>query len=191
VEDTEIEIETHGLRLRARGPADWVVARMKEALALVSVSKATPTGGNPKPPAHQTAANPLPAGAANKHSEAFLEKSGISAEMLEQVFHHDGATYRVLSLGASKKATQTINAYLLTGIGALLATGETTFKDDVARDLCKREGCYDKGNHSSTLKAKSKLLQRNEADDSWTLTAPGKAAAATLVQAITKTDEKS
>jgi hypothetical protein len=55
--------------------------------------------------------------------------------------------------GKNKKE-QTINAYILTGIAKLITTGNTNFSDNESRDLCVRSGCYDSGNHATTMKNK-------------------------------------
>ncbi|WFU76281.1 hypothetical protein [Bradyrhizobium sp. CB2312] len=44
---------------------------------------------------------------------------------------------------------QAINAYMPTGIAEFLKTGESKFADKVARETCKKLGCYGETNHAT------------------------------------------
>src|SRR4051812_13860343 len=81
---------------------------------------------------------------------AWIRKSGIEADALEEVFHVDGGKVELIgdAVGKSKRQ-QTVNTYLLTGVAAFLATGTPEFADDVARNYCQHFGCYDSPNHSN------------------------------------------
>ena len=91
----------------------------------------------------------LPAGA-----KQWMRKNSISLDALEHYFHFDAGTVNPIELPGNAKAKRekTINSYLMQGIAGLLANGEASFTDDVARSLCQHFGCYDAPNHGKYLK---------------------------------------
>jgi hypothetical protein len=114
-----------------------------------------------KPPARDTGE-----GAAAEASEAedegtyskgvrqWMKKYDVTGDQMDRVFlfKEDGSfDIHDVPSGSSKKE-QTLNTYILTGLGAFLSTGERKFDDATARNWCKRVGCYDEANHSSTVK---------------------------------------
>lgn len=76
------------------------------------------------------------------------------------------------------------NVYVLCGISRLLATGDASFDDEAARELCKQFGCYDKNNHSAYMKKVGNLLSGSK-KTGWRLTAPGLKRGADLVKQLT------
>src|SRR5262245_33425634 len=90
----------------------------------------------------------------------------------------DGAEVICHVPGKNKKE-KTINAYVLTGAASLLSSGEPTFTDKSAREVCSDAGCYDANNHAHNLDGKGNLFSGSK-KTGWTLTAPGLTHAATL-----------
>ncbi|MFN3623982.1 MAG: hypothetical protein ACK4TP_07960 [Hyphomicrobium sp.] len=87
-----------------------------------------------------------------KAVEGWMKKEGVTPDELDQViqFHPDG-TFAIHSVPGKTKKEQTLNAYVLTGVCTFLTTGERTFQDAVARQICADIGCLDKSNHAATL----------------------------------------
>lgn len=113
----------------------------------------------------------------------WLKKAGVTQDQLEQHLHFDGGTAKVISLpgGASKRIDQVIHTYLMHGFAAFLATGEASFTDKEARDLCEHFGCYDATNHAKYVKEFGNKITGSKSSG-WKLTAPGLTAAAELLK---------
>jgi hypothetical protein len=118
-------------------------------------------------------------------ARAWMKQNSISEAELQQVFHmsDEGAEVIAAHIPGKNKKGQTYNAYVLTGIGQLLATGTPSFQDKLARGLCERSGCYDNANHSVHLKNKGNEFTGTK-DKGWTLTAPGLKRAADLIKEL-------
>jgi hypothetical protein len=116
-------------------------------------------------------------------AKGWMRTYGVTREQLGHVFHLDGGVSEVLPSEAPGKngKEKTINAYVLTGISALLQTGETRFDDKTAREICKAMGCFNEGNHAYYLKGRGNLLGGTK-DAGWTLTGPGLKLGAELVR---------
>lgn len=114
----------------------------------------------------------------------WLARVKITREQLEQHIHFDSGAVRVISLpgGATKRIDQVFHTYLMQGLAAFLATGEASFTDKDARDLCEHFGCYDATNHAKYLKEFGNKITGTKSSG-WKLTAPGLAAASELVRA--------
>jgi hypothetical protein len=76
---------------------------------------------------------------------------------------------------------QTINTYVLTGIGKLLETGVPKFDDKAARDNCKSLGCFNTANHVVYMKKKGNVLSGSKTKG-WTVTGPGLKVGAELIK---------
>ena len=135
----------------------------------------TPLGSNPANLGDRSGISP--------QALPWLTKNNLSKEELEQWFHFDQGTVTPLELagGASNRSQQTINTYLIQGLAAFLATGEASFGDREARDLCERFGCYDKTNHAKFF-AKFGNKITGSKSSGWKLTTPGLSAAGTLIK---------
>jgi hypothetical protein len=118
-------------------------------------------------------------------ARSWLRKYGVTEDQIEQVFQLDGETAEVIADDVPAKTfkEKTIQAYLLTGIGNFLKTGEVTFDDGAARAVCKHIGCLNEANHARYLDAKGNLFAGTK-KSGWKLTAPGLRKGAELVQAI-------
>lgn len=120
-------------------------------------------------------------------ARTWMKQYGLSGDELEQVFNVvDGVAEVIAShMPGKNKKEQTLNAYVLTGIAQLIATGNANFSDNDARDLCVRSGCYDSGNHATTMKNKGNEFSGTK-DKGWTLTAPGLKRAAEIIKELSK-----
>jgi hypothetical protein len=119
-------------------------------------------------------------------ARAWMKQYAISLENIEQVFHVTEGNAEVIAAaipGKNKKA-QTFNAYILSGLANLLATGEPVFDDKSARSLCEGSGCYDSANHAVNIKNRGNEFTGSK-EKGWTLTSPGLKRAADLVKELT------
>jgi len=101
----------------------------------------------------------------------WMKRYGVTAEQLAHVFHRDGDDVKIIATipGATKRE-QVINAYVLSGVAKLLASGESRFDDKSARALCESGGFFDGSNHMKYMKSS---LFTGSRDKGWVLTAPG------------------
>jgi hypothetical protein len=113
----------------------------------------------------------------------WMTKYAVTQEHLNNVFHVQNGSAEVIAHkapGSSMKA-MTINAYVLTGLSQLLATGEAKFDDKSARAVCRSMGCFDTNNHPKYMKEKGNVIGGSKGSG-WTLTGPGLARGADLVK---------
>jgi hypothetical protein len=82
----------------------------------------------------------------------WMKEYDISSEQLDRAFHFHDGTFDIHDVPGKYKKEQTLNAYILTGLGKYLSTGERTFDDGMARQFCENIGCYDQANHASHLR---------------------------------------
>lgn len=88
------------------------------------------------------------------HITKWMKQNDVSAEQLDQVFHfNQDGTFDLLHTPGKSKKEQTVNAYVLTGLGKYLAANDRSFDDATARGFCETIGCLDAGNHAKHLKA--------------------------------------
>ncbi len=117
----------------------------------------------------------LPAKARN-----WMKQHGLTSEQINQVFHfgEEGGIEIIASIPGATKREQVRNAYVLCGIGRLMASGETKFDDKAARRICELGGFFDGTNHMKYMKGSEFAGSR---DKGWVLTAPGLKLGASLV----------
>lgn len=115
----------------------------------------------------------------------WMKQHGVSQVQLASVFDisEGSATVIAAQLSGKNNSEKTIKVYVLMGLAALLASGEPTFTDKAARDLCEELGVYDRTNHSKYLKEKNSYLLGDK-DKGWKLTQPGLKYAAALVKEL-------
>ncbi len=120
-------------------------------------------------------------------ARTWMKQNGVTPAELQQIFHLENGSAEVIAgeIPGKNKKEKTYNAYILAGLSKLLSVGNPTFEDKTARDLCDSFGCYDKANHSVTMKDKGNFLSGNKEKD-WTVTAPGLIRGAALVKEMTK-----
>jgi hypothetical protein len=118
-------------------------------------------------------------------AKSWMKKYVVTAEQLGHVFQVENGVAEVVAHEAPGTNTKqkTINAYVLTGIGQLLATGEAKFDDKAGRASCKAMGCLNEGNHATYMKDKGNVMGGSK-DGGWTLTGPGLKSGADLVKGL-------
>jgi hypothetical protein len=138
----------------------------------------------------QTTANtdPLPEGV-HTSGVAWIKRNDLSAQEIEQLFHIDDSGINLLSAVGEGKRQQTINTYLLTGVGALLKSGKAEFVDETARRNCETLGCYDVNNHGKTLEKFGNTVTGSK-KAGWKLTVPGLTSAAALLKSSSGKERK-
>lgn len=119
----------------------------------------------------------------SSQARAWLARNNITKNELENWFHFDQGRVTPIALpaNASTRTEQAINTYLLQGFAAFLASGDTAFVDQEARDLCEHFGCYDKTNHAKVFKSFGNKITGSKSAG-WKLTSPGINAAGVLIK---------
>ncbi|UPJ48689.1 hypothetical protein IVB30_37645 [Bradyrhizobium sp. 200] len=83
----------------------------------------------------------------------WMKQNDVSAEELDRVFHFNGdGTFDLLHAPGKTKKEQTVNTYILTGLGKYLAANDRSFDDATARSFCETIGCFDATNHATYLR---------------------------------------
>jgi hypothetical protein len=122
----------------------------------------------------------------SSRASVWADKSGLTREQLDQVFSIEKEAVDVIAsdLPGKGKRTKTTQAYILCGVRTFLLSGELSFTDKDARDLCSKVGCYDSPNHALYIKGFGNLLTGSK-DTGWKLTNPGLSEAAKIIKALT------
>jgi hypothetical protein len=117
-------------------------------------------------------------------ASVWLAKAKITKDQLEQHLHFDNGQVKVISLpgNATKRIDQVRHTYLMQGLASFLTTGDASFSDKDARELCEHFGCYDHTNHAKYIKEFGNRITGSKSAG-WKLTAPGLTAAADLIRA--------
>jgi hypothetical protein len=83
----------------------------------------------------------------------WMKQNDVSPEELDRVFHfNQDGTFDLLHAPGKSKKDQTVNTYILTGLGKYLAANDRSFDDATARSFCEKIGCFDKSNHATYVK---------------------------------------
>jgi hypothetical protein len=116
---------------------------------------------------------------------AWMKRNSITREQLDHIFSidHDAIDVIASSMPGKSKRQQTSQAYVLCGLRSFLQTGELSFADKDARELCVNKGCYDSPNHSNHMKAFGNLLSGSK-DSGWKLTYPGLSEGAQIIKQL-------
>jgi|SRR5581483_6509275 len=114
----------------------------------------------------------------------WMKRYSVSAEQIDHVFHRDEDGVKVIAtIPGSTKREQVVNAYVLSGIAKLLASGESKFDDKAARALCESGGFFDGTNHMKYMKSSEFTGSK---DKGWVLTTPGLERGAAVVSEISE-----
>jgi hypothetical protein len=113
----------------------------------------------------------------------WMEQYGVSSDEMDHAFDFNGGGCEIIDVPGSNKKEKTLNAYVLTGLGRFLTTGQRGFDDATARAVCEKVGCYDAPNHASTLKSPHPEFT-GEKKKGYSLTNPGIRRGAELVKQI-------
>ncbi|NDA46124.1 MAG: hypothetical protein EBY21_02370 [Alphaproteobacteria bacterium] len=119
-----------------------------------------------------------------------MHQYGVANDQLEQVFLFENGNFQLIAKNApgSNGREKTINAFLLTGLGQFLTTGEAKFDDQVGRDACTLMGCFNAPNHANYItKGKGNYLSGSK-KSGWTVTTPGLKLAADLVKGLANSE---
>jgi hypothetical protein len=120
----------------------------------------------------------------------WMGQNGISVAEVQQVFHvTDGKAEVIAALPGRNKKEQTYSAYVLTGLGQFLVTGNAAFTDKAARSLCEASGCYDSANHAAYLKDRGSEFTGSK-EKGWTLTVPGLKRGADLLKELSSSSDR-
>jgi hypothetical protein len=112
----------------------------------------------------------------------WMRQNSVTADQLSLVFHSGELIAH--DIPGSGKREKTLSAYILTGVGQLLQTGEPRFTDETARQACEQHGCLDSNNHSQTINKKRGNAFTGSVKNGWQLTTPGLKTGADLVKQI-------
>lgn len=116
---------------------------------------------------------------------SWLSQNNLSVVDLERVYfiQDDRIELIIHDVPGNNRAEKATNIYILCGIIGFLSEGTPSFQDDLARKYCIQLGCYDKNNHSKTLKKIGNSIIGNK-KQGWTLTSPGLDNAAEIIYKI-------
>jgi len=117
-------------------------------------------------------------------ARAWMKQYELSPESMSQVFHPGESGMEIIApIPGATRREQVRNAYVLSGIGQLLSTGETKFDDKAARLLCEKGGFFDHTNHMKYMKGSEFTGSK---DKGWVLTTPGLKLGALLIAQLSK-----
>jgi len=118
------------------------------------------------------------------HVSQWMKQNSVSGEELDQVFHfNEDGSFDLLDAPGGSKKEQTLNTYILTGLGNYLASKERMFNDATARAFCDTVGCYDQANHAVYLKSRGPEFTGDK-NKGFSLTNPGIKRGAALVKEV-------
>lgn len=113
----------------------------------------------------------------------WMKQNEVSAEELDRVFHFDGdGTFDLLHAPGKSKKEQTVNTYVLTGLGKYLTANDRAFDDATARANCEKMGCFDKSNHATHIKNQPEFT--GDRSKGYSITNPGIKRGAALVKEV-------
>ena len=116
---------------------------------------------------------------------AWMRTNQVTQEQLDSVFHIEGDTVDLLAPEVPGKdgRVRTVNAYVLTGLGQFIRTGDAKLTDKEGRAACTKYACYQANNHATIMK-EAKTVLTGDKSKGWTVTGPGLKAAAALIKEI-------
>jgi hypothetical protein len=118
----------------------------------------------------------------------WMKQNGVSPDELDQVFLFNGdGSFDIHSAPGKSKREQTLNTYILTGVGQFLATNTKTFADKLARGFCESIGCLDAANHAAHIKNYTGSEFSGSKSKGYTVTNVGLKRGAALVKELAST----
>ncbi|MBI1359014.1 MAG: hypothetical protein GC155_01895 [Alphaproteobacteria bacterium] len=149
---------------------------------------------------HKVAAGPnQPVGIADIHLDApvehgtlpsrvvlWMKQNDVSTDELSEIFHIAGGEAQLIvgDMPGRNNKERTLNGYVLAGLSQFLVSGDPTFTDRFARDLCSSAGCLDLTNHARYLNGRGNEFTGSK-ERGWALTAPGLKRAAAIIKEAT------
>ena len=158
---------------RLKGPKSWVEEKYNELGRLIprteGASRLTP----------EAAPN-----AVGGHVSRVCQAYDITEEAIADLFDLSGEAPALLAaeLPGSTRKEHAQAIYLLTGLGMLLHSGNSSFSDEVARKNCKEFGAYDGSNHAAYVKALRQFILGGKGEP-LRLTKPGERRAVEVAKA--------
>ena len=115
----------------------------------------------------------------------FADQFQIPSVSISQVYHLNGASYRIIVKDLKEKTSskKQIKLALLLGIGELLTTGSPLFTKNRLIEACREYGTYDAPNFASHMKKQRDMFiayGKNE----WSLTVPAQQRAAEVIKEL-------
>jgi len=116
-------------------------------------------------------------------AKRWLKKHKLSNDDLEAFFHIESDSVEIIGIPDSIKTTKqkVVVVYHFQGICSLLQSGDPSFDDELARNTCVNLGCYDKTNHSKSVKGFRNKITGSKTSG-YKLTAPGLDEAARIIK---------
>ncbi len=146
------------------------------------LSTLNPRGADSTPADGEDASGPFADLKIGPRAARWLQRSGITRPMLDELFHvtDSGVEVTASSVPGGSKREMTLNCYLLCGIRGLLADDTPALHDSEAIALCKRMAAYDKNNHTTYRTSIGNKMSGTRPN--FMLTGPGETSAAQLVR---------
>lgn len=117
-------------------------------------------------------------------AQVWMKKNDISEDAVEAVYSFDHEAVNIIAdVPGRGKRDKTIAIYTLVGLGTFLRTGERTFPDEEARQVCSTHSAYDSANHAATMREMKNELTGDK-KSGWTITMPGLKRGAAIVKEI-------
>ncbi|MCC7432017.1 hypothetical protein IT412_00670 [Candidatus Peregrinibacteria bacterium] len=123
----------------------------------------------------------------NNKAVAWMDQNQLTLDNLQEIFQIEPEKIEVIAsdVPGKNKKEKTLNSYVLTGISKFISTGDSSFDDKLARELCTVMACYDNTNHAAYMKGKGNELAGSK-DTGWKLTAPGLKKGAQIIRELLK-----
>lgn len=124
-------------------------------------------------------------GKLNPRTQNWMKQHDLNSAHIDSVFFTVDDEIEIITnkLPGTSKQANTKNVYLLCGAMNLLQNGDSNFSDSEARQICKKVGCYNEGNHATFVKGLGNAIAGDKSRG-YTLTNPGLKQAADLIKII-------
>jgi hypothetical protein len=175
------------IELVNRAPAPLQELAFKMILEQWFSANIAPKAVTPIPaPAASGAGAPAAPGGVPNAIKPFLTANGITAEILEKVFHPTGpgAQFLAASIPGNSKSTKLVNLSLLLCVKQALDSGSFTCTLKELRELAIHYDCYDSPNFSANLKTNKNYYKPRAKGAGLELSGPGLKKAGDLVKSI-------
>jgi hypothetical protein len=185
--DPELDAMSTVLRALEPLPDDAQQRVLRWVSDKLGVSQEPRQAAGPNQPVSTAEADPTTIDGSVTHARAalWMKQNDISEEALSEVFYRTGDEVQLIAMVPGRSTRERVqNVYVLAGLSQLLVSGEATYTDAFARELCRRAGCLDSTNHSRYLSDRGNEFTGSR-DRGWVLTGPGLKRAAALVKEIT------
>jgi hypothetical protein len=122
--------------------------------------------------------------------KAFMKRTKVTAEQLEQLFHIEGKQYEpIWVLKAMQFSKAQVQIALMQSLRRALASGEFSFDRGEVRAACKERGTLNENNFKANFQNNVKYFSGLEKDGLVSLTDDGMTALAALITELTAGEE--